>query len=234
MKRISKSLLLIILAAAVPFMIASGQEKKTEKKVKIITVSKDGTKTIIDTTFLGEHAPGSVTLKNGKVIYFDSPGTVTADITEDDGEGNIYITTTIDQKTDGEKKKEEKIIIMSGEGAEWTIAPSAEASKHVYAYVSDDDKGNKSEKHVIIKSTGSKDAVWEEKDGKTFHVTVNSDAGEENDMTKYVIAKDGVVITVESDDEAKAKEIIKTIEEKLDVKSKDAVKKETPETKTIK
>jgi hypothetical protein len=33
-----------------------------------------------------------------------------------------------------------------------------------------------------------------------------------------VIAKDGVVITVESKDEAKAKEIIEELEKKLDVK----------------
>jgi len=37
-------------------------------------------------------------------------------------------------------------------------------------------------------------------------------------MTKYIFAKDGVVITEESKDEAKAKEILEILENKLDVK----------------
>ena len=40
----------------------------------------------------------------------------------------------------------------------------------------------------------------------------------DTDVTKYIIAKDGVVVTVESDDEEKAKEIIEEIENKLGVK----------------
>ena len=220
MKRISKSLLLILLVAAVPFMIASGQEKKVEKKVKIVTVDKDGTETIIDTTFTGESTPGSITLKNGKVIYFDTPGSATAKVITEDGKGKVFVTTTIDEENDGEKSQEDKIIIISGDEGEWTVAPSTGTSKHVYAYLSDDDSGDKTQKHVVIKSTGSKNAVWEDKDGKTFHVTVSSNPEDDNEMTKYVIAKDGMVVTVESDDEDKAKEIIKMIEDKLDVKVK--------------
>jgi hypothetical protein len=220
MKRISKTIFLILLGGAVPFMIAAGQEKKIEKKVKIVSVDKDGTETIIDTTFTGESTPGSLTLKDGKVIYFETPGTVTTHIAGEEGKGKIFITTTINEENDGEKKKEEKVIIMSGDKGEWTIKPSTGTSEHVYAYVIDDDKGGKTEKHVVVKSSGSKDAKWEDQDGKTFHVTVNSDAPEDSEMTKYIIAKDGIVVTVESDDEEKAKEIIKTIEDKLDVKVK--------------
>ena len=40
-------------------------------------------------------------------------------------------------------------------------------------------------------------------------------------MTKYVIAKDGVVVTVESKDEAKAKDLIKEIENKLGISEED-------------
>ncbi|MCX6332837.1 MAG: hypothetical protein NT092_00855 [Bacteroidia bacterium] len=165
MKRISKILFLFILTIIVPFSMASGQEKKTEKKVKVVIVDKDGTKTVVDTTFTGDSAPGSITLKNGKIIYFDSPGTVTTEISSEEGKGKIFVTTTIDD--DGTKSKEEKVIVVTGEGGERTVTSS----------------------------TGTRD-----------------------EMTKYVIAKDGVVVTVESNDEAKAKEIIKVIENKLDVK----------------
>ncbi len=75
--------------------------------------------------------------------------------------------------------------------------------QHVYVQASSGSNGEKTEKHVIVSSAGSKDAVWEDKDGKTFHVTVESDADTDTEMTKYVIAKDGVVVTVESDDESK-------------------------------
>jgi hypothetical protein len=226
MKSISKNLFLILLAVTIPFMMASGQDKRSEKKVKIIVSDKDGTKTIIDTTFTGDSTPDSIALKNGKVIFFETPGTVTTSIKSGEGKENIYVTTTIDEEKDGEKSKEENVIIMSGDKGEWTVTPSSGTSKHVYAFASDDDKGGKTEKHVIVKSTGNKDAVWEDKDGKTFHVTVTSNNDTDTDMTKYVIAKDGVVVTVESNDEARAKEIIKVIESKLDVKTEGAEKKE--------
>ncbi len=218
MKRISKSLLLLLLTVSVPFMMASGQDKKSEKKVKIIIADKDGAKTIIDTTFTGDSTPDSIALKNGKVIYFDTPGTVTTSIKTEEGKGNIYVTSIVDD--DGTETVDKEVIIMSGDDGEWTITRPAGNKQHVYVQTGTDGKNEKTEKHVIVKSTGSNDAVWEDKDGKTFHVTVTSNDDTDTDMTKYVIAKDGVVVTVESNDEAKAKEIIKMIEDKLDVKVK--------------
>lgn len=220
MKKFSKSLLLLLFAITVPFMMASGQDKKSEKKVKIIVADKDGTKTIIDTTFTGDSTPDSIALKNGKVIYFETPGSVTTNLINEEGKGKIYVTAIIDEEKDGEKSKEENVIIIRGDKGEWTVTPSTGTSEHVYAYVSDDPKGEKTEKHVVITSKAGKDAIWEEKDGETFHVTVDSNVDTNTDMTKYVIAKDGLVVTVESNDEAKAKEIIKMIEDKLDVRVK--------------
>ena len=37
------------------------------------------------------------------------------------------------------------------------------------------------------------------------------------EKTKYVIAKDGMVVTIEGNDEAKAKEILKDVESRLGV-----------------
>jgi hypothetical protein len=92
----------------------------------------------------------------------------------------------------------------------------------------------------------------EVKDGKSpekLIVTVTSTGGDESDkdfdtleklekndnhaeMTKYVISKDGVVVMVESKDEAKAKDLIKEIENKLGVSKEDSEKKETVKTQT--
>jgi len=218
MKRISKSLLLLLFTVTVPFMMASGQDKKSEKKVKIIIADNDGAKTIIDTTFTGVTTPDSIALKNGKVIYFETPGSVTTRIKTEEGKGNIYVTSIVDDE--GTETMEKEVIVMSGDDGEWTITRPAGNKQHVYVQAGADVKNEKTEKHVIVKSTGGNDAVWEDKDGKTFHVTISSNDDADTDMSKYVIAKDGVVVTVESNDEAKAKEIIKLIEDKLDVKAK--------------
>jgi len=218
MKSIPKILLLFFMTFILPFSIASGQDKKTEKKVKVIISDNDGTKTVIDTTFSGETMPGSITLKDGKIIYFDSPGSVTAHISSDEAKKNIYITTTVDD--DGEKSNGERVIIMSGDNLEWTSKPSTGTRQHIYITTDGKgEKGEKTEKHVIVASAGG-NAVWEDKEGKTFHVTVDSDKDSDidNEMTKYVIARDGIVVTVESNDEARAKEVIKAIESKLDIK----------------
>ena len=96
----------MFMTTIVPFSVASGQDKKTEKKVKINVAGKDGTKTVIDTVFIDESTPGTIPLKDGKIIYFDYPGSLTTDITNDNGKKKIYITNTVDDDDDGEKTKE--------------------------------------------------------------------------------------------------------------------------------
>ncbi|MGA2408541.1 MAG: hypothetical protein ABSF81_17585 [Bacteroidales bacterium] len=65
----------------------------------------------------------------------------------------------------------------------------------------------------------NKDKSPEKEIEKTFDVYVSSDDNESTDeKTRYVIAKDGMVVTVEGNDEAKAKELVKDIESKLGVK----------------
>jgi flagellar hook protein FlgE len=218
MKRISKSLLFLLLAVTVPFMMASGQDKKKEQKVKVVIADKGGTKTVIDTVFTDGSMPDSITLENGKVVYFAKNESDVSHFRIADGKGNVYVTCIVDD--DGKETVEKEVIVTSGDDGEWTITRPAGNKQHVYVQADSDGKGEKTEKHVVITSTESKDAVWEENDGKTFHVTVKSDGDTDTEMTKYVIAKDGVVVTVESNDEAKAKEIIKLIEDKLDVKVK--------------
>ena len=65
----------------------------------------------------------------------------------------------------------------------------------------------------------NKDKSSEKEIEKTFDVYVSSDDNESTvEKTRYVIAKDGMVVTVEGSDEAKTKELVKDIESKLGVK----------------
>jgi hypothetical protein len=49
----------------------------------------------------------------------------------------------------------------------------------------------------------------------------------ETEKSRYVIAKDGMVVTIEGNDDARAKELVKEIENILGVKSEGTGKKES-------
>ena len=212
MKRIIKNLLLILMVGSVPISVAFGQEKKTEQKVKIVVADKSGTKTVIDTTFTASSKPDSIILKNGEVIYLAHPEKGLTISKSAKGPEKVTITVTDDNE--GEKKNEERVIIMSGDDTRWTAASTGEGKK------------------VIIVKDGK---VIKSDEGETFDIRVDKDNLESNDdVTKYVIAKDGMVISVEGKDEAKVKELIKVIEGKLDVKAEGGEKKEVVKTETKK
>jgi hypothetical protein len=156
---------------------------------------------------------------------------------------------TVTSDNDGEKKNEERVIVMSGDGATWTTASTDEGKKSVYVYANAEGAGDKPVKKIIISSDGDEDVNFEGekviivKDGKviksdegeTFDIRVDKDDLEsDDDVTKYVIAKNGMVISVEGKDEAKVKELIKVIEGKLDVKAEGGEKKEVVKTETKK
>jgi hypothetical protein len=136
MKKNNKILTLALLVFLIPFTIISGQEKKVEKRIKIIIKDEAGTKEILDTLITGDSMNDSIILRDNKTIYLKSEAS-------DDLEG-----------PHGSKK---------------------------YVYV------NKSH---------------------------NSDT--EKEITKYIIDRDGVRITVEGSDYKKVKDIIKQIESDLD------------------
>jgi hypothetical protein len=61
---------------------------------------------------------------------------------------------------------------------------------------------------------------------KNFGVRVTTDEKDNNlEMTKYVLAKDGMVVTIEGNDEEKAKELIKEVEAKLGISKGDKTAK---------
>jgi|GEM_PF-940718 hypothetical protein len=238
-----KSLLLILLALSVPLSAAISQDKKTEKKIKVIVDDGSGAKTVIDTTFTNGPLPDSVILKNGKVIYFEGAG---KEVMNEKSPGKVHVTVT---STGNDEKYKEQTVIVTSDDAAGNRKTEGDGTKHVYAYSSASSSGDKPESHTIVVTDGDSDLMTGGekviiiKDGKTIEndgdKTVNilvrhGDNDSEAEMTKYVIAKDGVVVTVESNDEAKAKDLVKEIEEKLGVNKEENNKKVTVKTETKK
>jgi len=231
MKRINKNLFLMMLVIFLPLTIAFGQEKKNEQKIKVLIDEGSGTKIVLDTTFSGGSLPEKVTLKNGNVIFIGNSETGRTQITTVDGEGKISVTVTTDN--DEVKKEEKKVILISSDSLKWTVE-SPEKGKHIYVYTDSKGSDGKSVSHVKIKSVEDKvidlkgdkviiirdGEVTEDEEGKTFNIRLESDDNDtDTEMTRYVVAKDGIIVTVESNDEVKAKEVINAIESKLDVKT---------------
>jgi ABC-type Na+ efflux pump permease subunit len=69
MNRIKNILIAAFLIALIPFVIASGQEKKSEQKIKIVIADDGGSKVILDTLITGDPLSDSIVLKNGSTIY---------------------------------------------------------------------------------------------------------------------------------------------------------------------
>jgi hypothetical protein len=78
---------------------------------------------------------------------------------------------------------------------------------------------------VISRSRG--DMVWVGKDGHekegddTFTMHFDDNKSDQNvDKTRFVIAKDGMVVTIEGTDEEKTKDLAKEIEKRLGVENR--------------
>ena len=230
----------------------SGQETKEEKHIKIVTVDETGKKIEIDTLIKNGVIPDTIVLKNGKVVVLGSHNSLAGKLTHvSEGSGKIYVTVSSDLDDEkgekgekGEKITEKKIIIYSGDGGE--VVKRGEAGD-VIILKSGDLSGEKGEKTVTWSSSesgsqgasyvyinGGKSSV--KSGGKSYDVRVITDEeGNTVEKTKYVIAKNGMVITIEGNDEAKVKEMIKDIESKLGIAKSDdnkktVVKEETKKT----
>jgi hypothetical protein len=248
MKRMYKYFLLSILASAIPLTASIGQEKKNEQKIKVIINDGSGEKTVLDTTFTGGKMPEKIMLKDGPVIYLDGKGMAMKHISAGEGTGKVFVTVSSDD--DGKKEIEKKVIVVRCDSVNISAKPG---EKHVVVYDASKASG-KAGGTVVIKSDGHMEEMEmdddndEEKviiirDGKviensgekTFHISVETgDNDTDVEKTKYVIAKNGFVVTVEGNDEAKAKELIKEIESKLGVAEEGNVKPEVVKEETKK
>jgi hypothetical protein len=243
MKRIASIISIAFFICLIPFSIATGQDKKKEQKVRIVINDGSGTKVAIDTLITDGKLSDTIKLKDGKVIYIGDPDNMNRHKTKE-GPENIFITVN----SDGDDSKEEvsEITVISSDSAD---IDGGRESGSVYVYNnSKGHRGKSGGRYKVITSTSDDSAdngdriiyIKEGKDrgketDKKFDVYVSRDDNDSDvEMTRYVIAKDGMVVTVEGRDEAKARELIKEIEEKMGVKGNGSDKKVTVKSETKK
>ena len=199
-KIIYASFLIFMLSAA----LVSAQDKKTEQKIKVIVEDGSGTKVIIDTVYKDTPAPDSIKLKDGTVIFTKHEGDG-ADTRHNKGKKNYFVTYSTDGTNEGKEAHEVTVISTD------SIRSNKGGDSNDVIYYTNSDKSRGGEKVEVIMK-GSKD------DGDNDSLA---------DKTRIVIAKDGMVVTIEGNDEAKAQELAKEVENKLGINSEGSEKKET-------
>jgi hypothetical protein len=231
MKRILKVISTAFIICLIPFSIVAGQEKKTEHKIKIIIDDGSGKNVVIDTLLNDDTINNPIKLKDGKVIFIGDG----ADMKHHDGNKQVSVTVSDDGK-DTKKVVKEITIVSSdeptgkedNEGDKIYVyndskADEGKTGEHHKVITLSDKGGNGPEEKVIIIKDGK---VIENKSGETFEYTIKSGIEESDaEMTKYIISKDGMVITIEGNDYNKVKELVKEIESKLDVRKEGGKKK---------
>jgi hypothetical protein len=216
MKRTFMTISAFLIICIIPFSTLTGQDKKSEQKIKIVITDDSGTKVMIDTLIKDGSLNDSLRLSNGEVILIGHPENPAV---MNHGDGNEYTTVTV--TTDGKESNKDfkTITIVSSDTSNRT-----EMTKGSKVIVMSNDEGKKVEKIVYINEGNSIDNDLD----KTFDVYVSTDNKDSSiEKTRYVIAKDGMVVSVEGNDEAKVKDLIKEIENKMGVKSEGSGKNET-------
>lgn len=193
MKKNNKILTLALLVFLIPFTIISGQEKKVEKRIKIIVADDSGSKSILDTLITGNNVSDSIILKDGKTIYIK--GNKGEDIAGD-GTGKKFIITTVTEGGDDTKNEINKEVTVISSESEMDNKPAKGDRQHIHS-----ESAGAGKKQVYVSESGNRDT--------------------EKEITKYVIDRDGVRITVEGSDYKKVKDIIKQIESDLDSHKKE-------------
>lgn len=191
----------------IPFSFTSAQDMKSEQKVKIVVNDGSGSKVLMDTIFSDSKGPDSLKLKDGTVVYMKHPGSE-ADYQNHKVKDHFFVTYSSDGKDQGREYKEVTVTSSDSAAADGNVRYYSNSSSMSNSSSSSDNDHKK----YKITTRNSQDS------GDTNDVFVNkSDNDSTINRTKYVIAKDGMVVTVEGNDEAKAKELVKEIENKLGV-----------------
>jgi hypothetical protein len=157
-----------------------------------------------------------------KIVVADKSGTT------------VEIDTVIksDIPVESIKMNNGEVIYLSSHGSVGTVKHIESGNGEIYVTVASSEGNSGGVKYIYINEDKENVTGGE----KSIDVKVTTDEkGNNVEKTKYVIAKDGIVVTVEGDDEAKVKEIIKSVESKLGVNqvdkdSKGVVKEETKKT----
>jgi hypothetical protein len=211
MKR-NKILLFVILISLLPFSFVNGQEQKIERKIKVIVADKPGTEVIIDTTLSSNYAVDSIKLKDGTIIYLGQeemedrklPGSV---------KKKILITSACSKPG---MEKEREITVISSDSLELQDFPEQGEVKEIVINNSGNHKEKQMKQYIYVNE--NKDIRGKDADRSNVY-SVDNESDQNIDRTKYIIAKNGIVVTIEGNDEATIKELMKDIEKKIDSKS---------------
>lgn len=188
MNRIKQITAAALLTALLPLSLASGQEKKSEQKIKVIIADDDGTEIILDTLITGKEVTDSIVLKDGRTIHLltkDAGSTTDLPVRK-----QYLITSTITDGTDNQKDTRKEITIITSDRED------------------DMDTGKDGGQNSVSVSSGSQNEY-------VYTIDMDRKDGDE-EKTKYVINRDGIVITVEGSNYNKVRQIIKDIEKTLD------------------
>jgi hypothetical protein len=233
MKRILKiATATVILLILIPSLLMNGQEKKTKQKIKVVVADKDGEKIIIDTTFNDLISSDSIKLKDGTVVFIGDGKILSSSLT---GKGNISkdIMVTMNREDSSENKvvktitirNSDSIRVIKDDGDKIIVMKGGKYiargnGDNVMAWVSED-KDSGGNKYVYVNKRLSDDKKGE----KTLDIQVTSDeSGEVNEETNYVIARDGITVSIEGNNEQKVKELADLIEAAMDKKNGDSAK----------
>jgi hypothetical protein len=235
MKRILNIVFAAITILLFPFSVVMGQDKKSEEKIKIIADDGSGTKVILDTIFYNSPKPDSIKLKDGTVIYMKH-SVDDRNFKHHQGKNQVMVTTSSDKKADGKEFKE--VTVVSSDSLQSKMADDSNNVMYYSNSGSHEGRGGRKYKVMTRKYDGQseKEEIIYVNKGRnpdkeienTFDVFVSNNEGDSTiEKSRYVIAKDGIVVTIEGNDDARAKELVKVIESKLGLKSDGTEEKET-------
>ena len=134
MKRI-RTILSVLFISLLTLSSASGQEKKDQKKVKIVIADKSGTKVLMDTAFTWTSKTDSIITEGGNVIYIGKP------YKDDPDSQRKQFKVIAHVNKDGENSDHQYIFIDDGK----VIRSEGDNSFHIT--VSDDEFDNDTEKN---------------------------------------------------------------------------------------
>jgi hypothetical protein len=151
--------------------------------------------------------------------------------------------------TNGQEKKSEqkiKIVIDDGSGTKVVIdtifygIPKPDSLKLKDGTViylkqtsdANDNKHHESRKHIMVTASADEKNPCKEFTEVTVVSPDSLQGDSETEKSRFVIAKDGMVVTIEGNDEARAEELAKEIENILDIKREGTGKKESGRTES--
>ena len=190
MKKINSIVSAGLILLFIPLALLA-QDKKNEQKIKIVVRDDGGSDVVLDTLITGTPQGDSIVLKNGKVVYLAS----------DEGNKGTQVHT----------RKKYIVTSTEPEGSD----SGKEIRKEITVTTSDGD-----DEDAIEDMTSAEAGSGSSGQARAYSFKVQSDRNDGNsERTRYVIKRDGIVVTVEGSDYDRVKDLIKEIEKSLDEKS---------------